>query len=132
MRRIALIATGLLLSSPVLRADPAKPIDYKAMYSSCLKDAKVTNNESVTSCAGFTSDATKKEMNTLYDTVYAHISATSPADAKKFESSQKAWLVYRNTHCELAGSYVGSPMYYYCPMQLNIARVLELRELAGG
>jgi uncharacterized protein YecT (DUF1311 family) len=132
MRRIGLIAACILIANSPLHADPAKPVDYDAMYSSCLKEAKVTNNESVTTCAGFTSETTKKEMNALYDTIYAHISATSPADAKKFEASQKAWLVYRNTQCELAGSYVGSPMYYFCPMKLNIARVIELRQLAGG
>ncbi|MEA5599286.1 lysozyme inhibitor LprI family protein [Rivularia sp. UHCC 0363] len=52
-------------------------------------------------------------------------------DAQQFEQSQKAWLTYRDTHCKLAGSYVGSQMYSYCPMQLNILRVTELRELAG-
>ena len=55
----------------------------------------------------------------------------SKEDAIKFENSQKSWLKYRNNHCELMGSYVGSPMYNYCPMLLNESRVAELKELAG-
>nr|WP_277399204.1 lysozyme inhibitor LprI family protein [Achromobacter xylosoxidans] len=47
------------------------------------------------------------------------------------EQTQKAWLAYRNGHCALAGAHVGSPMYEYCPMLLNINRADELRELAG-
>lgn len=109
----------------------AAPQDYDALYSKCLADAGGANNSSVYSCAEETTLAIKKEMNTLYDQIYKKIGKEKPEDAQKFEAAQKAWLIYRNAHCELATDYVGSPMAAYCPMQLNITRVKELRELAG-
>lgn len=102
------------------------------MYGDCLKEEGGPNNGTVTACAEATSDSAKKEMNALYQRLHDRFAAQSPEDADKLEKSQKAWLVYRNFQCELAGSYVGSPMYSFCPMKLNIARVHELRELAGG
>jgi uncharacterized protein YecT (DUF1311 family) len=67
----------------------------------------------------------------LYRKAYEMLSKQSAADAAKLEHSQKSWVSYRNKHCELATSYVGSPMFGVCPMQLNISRVNELRELVG-
>lgn len=127
--RIAVLAGALLLSSA--SSSFAAVQDYDAIYSKCLKDAGGANNSSVLSCAQKTSAAIKKEMNRLYDQIHKTISETSKEDAQKFEASQKAWLSYRTTQCELATRYVGSPMKAYCPMQLNIARVKELRVLAG-
>jgi uncharacterized protein YecT (DUF1311 family) len=106
--------------------------DYDRMYGDCLKEAGATNNGTVTACAEATTDSAKKEMNALYQRLHERLATESPGDADKLERSQKAWLAYRNSQCELAGSYVGSPMYSFCPMKLNIARVHELRELAGG
>ena len=70
-------------------------------------------------------------MTRLYRAFYSKLLAENANDAARLERAQKAWLVYRDLHCELAGSYVGSPMYSFCPMQLNIDRVIELRELVG-
>jgi len=127
--RIAVLAGSLLLSSASSSFAAAQ--DYDAIYSKCLKDAGGANNSSVFSCAEDTTVVIKKEMNRLYDQIHKTISEASKEDAQKFETSQKAWLSYRNTQCELATTYVGSPMEAYCPMQLNIARVKELRVLAG-
>ena len=104
---------------------------YDAAYESCVKKAGTINNGVVHECSGVVSDMVKKDMNKLYDIIYKNISEQSKDDAKKFEQSQKTWLKYRQSHCELMGSYVGSPMYSFCPMGLNKLRVLELTELAG-
>lgn len=110
----------------------AEPIDrYKKIYNDCLQKAGPINNNIVHGCSELVSDTVKKEMNTLYDIIHKNISKRSVDDVKKFENSQKLWLKYRKKHCELMGSYVGSPMYSVCPMTLNKQRVLELRELAG-
>ena len=124
------VLTGLLLLGSAGWSFAAAQ-DYEAMYSKCLKDAGGANNSSVYSCSQETTAVIKKEMNQLYDKIHKTISEASKDDAQKFEASQKVWLSYRNTHCELATTYVGSPMAAYCPMQLNIERVKELRELAG-
>jgi len=103
--------------------------DYDKIYSDCVAEAGGANNGTVSACAEGVADQTKPEMNRLYQAITAKMN--NPADAAKLEKAQKAWLVYRDNHCELAGSYVGSPMYYFCPMTLNIERVKQLREMAG-
>ncbi len=130
MIRIVL-AFLLLLPTQTVIAASKKSVDYQSMYDKCLSDSGQTNNTSVMACSDSTSDAAKKEINSLYNTIHATILVSSKEDAAKFEASQKSWLNYRNTHCNLAGSYIGTPMYSFCPMQLNIARAAELRALAN-
>lgn len=127
---VRLIAALCCLLPPLaLAAAPAA--DYSAQYDRCLREAGATNNTSVLSCSESVSASVKKEINKLYARLHAKLLQEAPADADRLEQAQKAWLQYRNGHCDLATTYVGSPMYGYCPMLLNIARVLELRELAG-
>ena len=106
-------------------------VDYNTLYDRCLTEAGAVNNTSVLSCSESVSAQVKREINTLYARLHAKLAQEAPEDADKLEQTQKAWLQYRNGHCALATSYVGSPMYGHCPMLLNIARALELRELAG-
>lgn len=125
---IALSLAAIALTSGTAAAAEG-PKDYDTIYSDCLTKAGGANNGTVSACAEDVADQTKPEMNRLYQAISAKMN--SPADATKLEKAQKAWLVYRDNHCELAGSYVGSPMYYFCPMTLNIERVKQLREMAG-
>jgi len=106
-------------------------IDHYKIYSACVDEQAPINNSVVHSCAEYASDSAKKEITLLYRKIYKYISTSSIDDALKFEKTQQAWISYRNNHCELSGSYVGSPMYSYCPMMLNISRAIELRELAN-
>lgn len=129
MQKLFMSLVLSLLSTSAIAA--AKPVDYDKLYSACTKKAGTMNNAVVYECSDEVSTKAKAEMNQLYDKIYNQLKTDNAEDAKKFESSQRAWLTYRNSHCELAGSHVGSPMYSYCPMTLNIARVKELRELAG-
>lgn len=123
------LALSLMLSPALVLG--ATPPDYMGQYDRCLRDAGVTNNGTVGACAEGVSAAAKREINALYARVQARLANDYPDDAAKLEQTQKAWLAYRNGHCALAGAHVGSPMYEYCPMLLNISRAAELRELAG-
>lgn len=105
--------------------------EYDVMYGKCIDENGPINNGVVAECSGAVSDKAKDEITHRYKSIYARLLAENPEDATRFESSQKAWLQYRNTHCDLAGAYIGSPMYGFCPMKLNSARALELRELDG-
>jgi uncharacterized protein YecT (DUF1311 family) len=107
-------------------------VNYSDTYDKCLAKAARINNGVVEHCSLFVSRMVKKEMNIVYDIIYKDISEQSKDDVIKFEESQKSWLKYRQVYCEIAGSYIGSPMYNVCPMRLNISRVRELRELAGS
>ena len=80
-------------------------------------------------CAEGASESAKKEMNRVYQRLYLKLQQTSQEDAQQLENAQKAWLIYRNEHCDMLGKYDGSPMYTICPMKLNIDRVAELQLL---
>jgi uncharacterized protein YecT (DUF1311 family) len=117
---------------PLLTVNAQTPSEYDTLYARCVKQAGQINNTIVHTCSSTVSEKAKAEINRRYRSIYAKLESKNPDDAKKFEESQKAWLVYRNSHCDLAGAYIGSPMWDYCPMTLNSARALELRELDGG
>ena len=127
MRMIALGYPLLFLVS--LAVDAQTPSEYDALYAKCVDKAGPINNGVVAECSGQVSEKAKIEITRRYKSIYARLLMTNLKDAQKFESSQKAWLLYRNTHCDLAGAYIGSPMYSFCPMNLNSVRALELRKL---
>lgn len=70
------------------------------------------------------------EINKQYGILYKKLKTGDISDALKLENAQKGWIQYRNNHCELMGSIVGSPMYHVCPMDLNIIRAKELGDLS--
>lgn len=127
-----LAATFLVLAFPILANAAAKESDLSKMYDTCLKEAGPINNSVVYGCSEQVSAAAKEEVNSLYAKLHKTVSQRNPSDAEKLERSQKAWMTYRNGQCELAASYMGSPMYGYCPMQMNIQRIDELKALLGG
>ncbi|MCD9031014.1 DUF1311 domain-containing protein [Luteimonas sp. Y-2-2-4F] len=122
----------IALCAPVQAASAQSSSEYSAAYDDCVEAAGPINNAVVQVCASRVSERAKEEIEQRYRSIHARLRSSDPADADKFEASQKAWLTYRNAHCALAGSHIGSPMYDYCPMTLNSARALELRELDGG
>ena len=113
----------LLILSPAVQAD------YDQQYQACLDASAMINNASVAGCAEGVSETVKNEMNRIYQQLFLKLQESAPEDAEQLETTQKAWLVYRNGQCELQGKHVGSPMYHYCPMQMNIQRVEELKLL---
>lgn len=106
--------------------------DYDQRYQDCLDASGMINNASVAGCAEGVSEAAKKEMNRVYQQLFLKLQESAAEDALQLEEAQKAWLIYRNGQCDLQGKHVGSPMYYTCPMQLNIQRVDELKFLLNN
>lgn len=130
MKTILIVLAALPMLLPC-RANAQTAPNYDALYSACVDEHGPINNAVVEVCSNQVSERAKLEITRHYQAIHARLSADHPEDAAKFEESQKAWLKYRNTHCGLAGAYVGSPMYGYCPMKLNADRAAELRELNG-
>jgi uncharacterized protein YecT (DUF1311 family) len=126
MKKFLLITLIQLL--PLIASAETGNKFYDELYDNCLTKEGGLNNASVEVCSNRTSKAAKSEINFLYSKVYEKLSSISTADAAKFEQSQKSWIVYRNNHCELAGNYVGSPMYAFCPMEMNVLRISELQK----
>lgn len=121
--------TSLVLLTIALQTHADSRSEYDLMYDKCVAKIGPINNSVVTICSEAVSEKAKKEIANRYTSIHARIFADSPEDAEKLEHAQKAWIQYRNTYCNLAGTYIGSPMYSFCPMNLNTARALELREL---
>jgi uncharacterized protein YecT (DUF1311 family) len=121
-----LICASLLL---VAQANAASSDGLDARYNDCLQASEGLTNSLVTACAEGVSDVAKKQMNLTYQRLYLKLQKASPEDAQQLEEAQKAWLVYRNAHCAMQGTHIGSPMYYTCPMERNIDRLVELEFL---
>jgi uncharacterized protein YecT (DUF1311 family) len=124
----------LLPFSVAAFATEKNQINYESMNANCFQEAQKENKGkmvtgTVVACAEGTSTEAKKEINILYKKLYEKLLVTSPEKALTLEESQKSWVKYRNKHCTLAYELVGSPMYYVCPMDLNVLRVKELRQL---
>lgn len=124
----SVLMAGGLFASVSHGADAAPAVDYQQRYQICLQQQALQNNGALAFCADGISGQANAEIDRLYQHIYTKLHALNATDAEQFSQSQHAWTQYRNSHCELAGSYIGSPQYAYCPMALNIARVAELRE----
>jgi uncharacterized protein YecT (DUF1311 family) len=122
------VSFGFLLLASIPAIAQASS-EYDAMYSKCVEENGPINNSVVEACSTMVSEKAEEEIEKHYKSIYAWLMSENPEDANEFEASQKAWLQYRNAYCNLAGAYVGSPMYAFCPMNLDSARALELREL---
>lgn len=124
------ITTTFLLSITSLSAWSETKDKYDIAYDSCVNKAGAISNGVIEQCSGVASEMVTKDLQSLYDKILKTMSEQSFEDAKKFENSQKAWLKYKETHCELMGSYVGSPEYSLCPLALDKLRAIELQQLA--
>jgi len=109
--------------------------EYADLYKKCseeiFKEFGNASNGAVEACSNKVSEKAKRDITKRYQSIHERLLAEDPEAARRFEASQKAWLQYRNLHCDLAGRYIGSLMYVSCPMELNSARARELGSLDG-
>jgi len=125
------VLASILLSTQALATKP-KLKDYRAAYGKCLKNSANSGpTGAIEGCTEFVVDEAKREMNTLYKVIHDRLQSKNPDDAAEFDAAQRSWLAYRKAHCDIAGKYVGSPEFVVCPMDLNIERIQELRQIAG-
>ena len=122
-----LICSSLLLVATQTPAASSNALQTR--YDDCIQASQTLNNSLVAACAEGVSEVAKKHMNRTYQQLYLKLQQASPEDAQQLEEAQKAWLIYRNAHCDMQGKHIGSPMYYTCPMELNIDRLSELQFL---
>lgn len=121
---------ALTLVSTAVLADSYYASASDDVYTQCLNSKDTINNMIVYECSDLASTDARKRMTLSYNKIYASLKKDSPEDAVKLEESQLAWIEYRDKYCDMAGRYVGSPMYEYCPAQLNMERANQLEEMA--
>ncbi len=107
-------------------------IDYELLFDHCTKSSAELITGKLGVCSEQVSAKIDIELRDLSKKIQAKLTNTENVNAKEavntFNISQQSWLKYKELQCKLAGEYVGSVMYTYCPMKLGIARVRELRE----
>lgn len=120
---------ALLLAAAVMQAADDDPIEnacYEADYS----------QQAMNRCAGEAYERADKALNTQWKRVLDTYG--DDADGKKLLlDSQRAWLKYRDTHCEIAASdSIGGSMWPMlnsgCLASLTRHRTRELKELIDG
>lgn len=89
------------------------------------------NNAVVESCSNQSRAYYEKEIVKVLD----QIKKQSQIDLRQeryndIMKSQRLWKAYVDQECQNAGSYIGSPMYAFCPMQEYGKRLDQLAEYA--
>ena len=118
---IALIATSLPSQAET---------KYEAKYGKCIDEAGTMNNGVMASCSEEVSELAKKDITIFYKKIEDKTKDyDDPTDILKLlESSQKAWIQYRNSNCSLSERI--SSHEPYCLMLINSQRAEELKSLA--
>lgn len=103
---------------------------YETAYGKCVDEAGTMNNGVMASCSEETSELAKKDIAAFYKKIEDKAKDyDNPTEIIKIlESSQKAWIQYRNNNCTL--SELISLHEPYCLMLINSQRAEELKNLS--
>jgi uncharacterized protein YecT (DUF1311 family) len=125
----------------------ATPMAAMAQEDAPLDCANAQTQADMTSCAGQDFKKADKELNAVYkkamasqvalDKQSADISPNYVGAVKALKKAQRAWIDYRDGHCEgvsyeAAGGTMQPMLELGCKAGLTNKRVKELRELTQG
>lgn len=106
-----LLAAWMILSSLAFIVQAEAKYDaaqaetkYETEYSKCIAAAGTMNNGVMSACSEEVSVIAKQDINSYYKQIEANINEReNKAELlKQLETSQKAWIQYRNNHCALS------------------------------
>jgi len=87
------------------------------------------NNAVVESCSNQSRAYYEKEIVKVLDQIKKQSQINhQPERYNDIMKSQRLWKAYVDQECQNAGSYIGSPMYAFCPMQEYGKRLDQLTE----
>jgi uncharacterized protein YecT (DUF1311 family) len=120
----------ILIASIIIPISSQAETKYDTAYSKCIDEAGTMNNGVMASCSESVSILAKKDITTLYKEIEGKIKIYDDSSEiiKTFESSQKAWIEYRNNNCILSERIAAHEPY--CLMLINSQRAEELKVLA--
>lgn len=128
--KILLLSTVMM--SPWVNAQNEKT--EQDAYSQCLdqtiEELKLgnINNAVVEVCSNQTKMMYEKQIVMLLDRIKQKSEEyQEPERYTDILKSQRLWKAYVDQECTLAGRYIGSPMYGFCPMQEYANRVEQLK-----
>lgn len=127
MKKLALVA---LIAIVGLTGSAYADTKYDTEYSQCTKAAGTMNNGVMSACSEAVSETAKKDINTYYKQIETKINGydNKAALLTQLETSQKAWIQYRNNHCALSEMLAAHEVF--CLMLVNGQRAMELKALA--
>ncbi|MDB9794540.1 DUF1311 domain-containing protein [bacterium] len=118
----------LLICTPFFAL--ASEIDYMDLYEKCRNrceySTSVENTCNMSVCSEEIKDITDLKIKFLISKLENTI---DDFKVETLRESQNAWQKYIETHCNLMGIYLGSPMFSYCPMTMSIDRINSLQML---
>lgn len=127
----------ILLLSTVMMSPWANAQNEKTeqdAYSQCvdqtIEELKLgnINNAVVEVCSNQTKMMYEKQIVMLLDRIKQKSEEyQEPERYTDILKSQRLWKAYVDQECTLAGRYIGSPMYGFCPMQEYANRVEQLK-----
>ena len=89
------------------------------------------NNAVVESCSNQSRAYYEKEIVKVLDQIKKQSQINhQPERYNDIMKSQRLWKAYVDQECQNAGSYIGSPMYAFCPKQEYGKRLDQLTEYA--
>lgn len=127
MKKLNIAIFIALATAPLLSQADTK---YETSYGKCVDEAGTMNNGVMASCSEEVSELAKKDITTFYKKIEDKIKDydDSTEIIKMLESSQKAWIQYRDNNCTLSERI--SLHEPYCLMLINSQRAEELKILA--
>ncbi|WP_089605843.1 lysozyme inhibitor LprI family protein [Acinetobacter piscicola] len=129
------IILATLICSTFAYADPqnSSPDAYSQCVDQTIQklDLGNINNAVVEFCSQKTKATYEKQIVALLDQIKQHSEKyQQPERYKDIMKSQQLWKNYVDQECKNAGTYIGSPMYAFCPMKEYGTRVEQLTEYA--
>jgi uncharacterized protein YecT (DUF1311 family) len=120
----------LFVASIIIPISSYAETKYETAYGKCVDEAGTMNNGVMASCSEETSELAKKDIAAFYKKIEDKAKDyDNPTEIIKIlESSQKAWIQYRNNNCTL--SELISLHEPYCLMLINSLRAEELKNLS--
>lgn len=127
MKKISII---IFIASILIPASSQAETKYEIAYGKCVDEAGTMNNGVMQSCSASVSVLAKKDITTFYKKISnkAKEYDDSLEIIEMLETSQIAWIKYRNNNCALSERI--SLHQPFCLMLINSQRAEELKNLA--
>lgn len=126
-----ILAISSLFIASNLYAQAEQPDIYDQCVDQTIKDMHLDsiNNMVVDACSNHAKSVHEKQIVKLLDRIRKQSQEYEQSERfNDIMKSQRLWKVYVDQECSNAGSYIGSPMYSYCPILEYEKRVKQLNE----
>ena len=106
---------------------------YQAIYDKCIESNQAEDvvefNEAISLCIEKATSLAKADLNSTYKALYdSLIRDERTYDAGELEKAQKAWIAYRDSHCEFSRYFIGQQGVDRCYLRMTAERAAEISD----